>query len=112
MMQALAIAGIFLGFVALLPLSIRWFANVMGRVAGSGVRYCHEKAEQIITTGEVPEDWRASERWGNCTNIDECMNRLITHFERSPLVADESTRQLLLLELRGAQHRWKESGTS
>ena len=111
MMQALAIAGIFLGFVALLTLSIRAFATIMGRVAGRGVRYCHEKAEQIIATGEVPADWRASGRWGDGTNIDERMNRLIMHFEGSSLVADEPTRQLLIAELRAVQRRWNESGT-
>ena len=117
MREGTAVIVIFLAFVILLTLLVKGFAMLMGRFAGSGVRQIHESAEYIIATGEIPRDWLHGEargvRWlrrmrqaDPRQQITGRMDRLITHFESSPLVADEPTRELLLSQLRAAHDRW------
>ncbi len=102
MSEGTTIPLLFLAFVAALTLCIKGFALVMGRLAGAQVRGRHELAEYILCTGEVPEQWLTDPE----ENIDEQMDQLISHFERSPMVADEPTRELLVRELRDTRQRW------
>lgn len=118
MSEAMVVLLIFLAFVALLTLLVKGFATIMGRLAGADVRQCHEAAEYIIATGEIPRHWLDGEArhagWLSCMRradpphhqIIERLTGLIEHFEGSPLVADESTRQLLLSQLRATRGRW------
>ena len=114
MSDSVAIPLLFLAFVTALTLCVKGFAKAMGKVAGADVRECHEAAEYIISTGEAPPSWLADSersRWwtrrGAGERIGQRMDRLIGHFERSPLVADESTREFLVSQLREAQIRWR-----
>ena len=106
---------LFLAFAILLALCARGFALPVGRAAGAGVRRRHEAAGVIAATGEVPEQWLAEagrSRWWSrgreSDGIDRRMDRLIRHFEGSPLVVDEPVREFLLRELRAARKRWEE----
>lgn len=120
MSEISSVIVIFLAFVILLTLLVKGFAMLMGRLAGAGVRQIHESAEYIIATGEIPRDWlqgearrvgwlRQMRRADPRQQIAGRMDRLITHFERSPLVEDEPTRQLLLSQLRAAHQRWMDA---
>ena len=117
MSEAMVVLLIFLAFVALLTLLVKGFATIMGRLAGADVRQCHEAAEFIIATGEIPQHWLDGEsrragwlsrmrRADPSQQIASRLEGLIKHFEGSPLVANESTRQLLLSQLRATRSRW------
>lgn len=105
---------LFLVFAVLLALCARGFALLIGRVAGAGVR-CHEEAELIVATGQVPEQWLAEagrnhwwSRGRESGGIARLTDRLIRQFERSPLVADEPIREFLLREPRAPRKQWEE----
>ena len=107
-MSAIAAAvAAFLVFVILFTLAARVAVSVMGRLAGRRVRTCHELAERIINSGQVPAEWQADDGRAPGARARRRLSRLIAHFEHTPLIDSETTRQLLLRELRGVQERYE-----
>ena len=99
---------------------------LMGKLGGETIYKLHSSSEHIMNTHSVPPEWVAAmnKRYPGLTDtaasgsaLPDLGNRakrrvirqldtLITHFERTSIVADEEAREILVTELLKARDEW------
>jgi hypothetical protein len=102
---------------------------LMGKYGGESINRIHRDTEFIINTRKVPREWQIS--WekrmrkleagqagsASRNRIEKSayrqslkrIHKLILHFERTSMIADEEARELVLKGLRDVYNQWQSS---
>lgn len=115
------IALIFIGFIVVFTLLLKFALTLLGKVAGRQIGAKHRAAEEIVKEGRVPKSWTSKLEKQilskhNSPEMEDKAKRkilrrldnLIEHFKKSPLVEGKKTRKILLNKLKEAHKSWEE----
>ena len=102
---------------------------LMAKYGGQSINRIHRDTEFIINTCKVPKEWQASwekqlrkleagptgkasrdriEKSAHQQSLKR-IHKLIRHFERTSMIADEEARELVVKELQDVYKRWQSS---
>ena len=104
-------------FAVLLFLAFKLIFAYTMKIASLVIEQKHRDAEEILNTGLVPLRWLKKGTVSRFLLISVTpkhialrrLQKIINYFQRSPLVEDEESREILLSRLEAVKKAWQES---
>jgi hypothetical protein len=107
---------VFLGFIVLLTLAIRYGVMVAGKMMGRQVNASHRAMEHILNTEKIPPEWlepapadpAQAVQWQQRQrhNALERLRKLQSYAETTPAFEDAESRMYVLDELTRIREQW------
>ncbi len=107
---------VFLAFIFLFTIAVRYGTLLAGRIVGQKVSATHHMLEAILDTEKIPPEWLdpaprepAQVAAWQARQRDRAIEKLKTlhkYAENSPAFEDRESREYVLLELERIQEQW------